>query len=522
MNRRDFLHFTAAASALTGLAATGCGASDPAETIVTTRAGRVRGAVADGIHVFKGVPYAAPPQGARRYLPPQPAEAWSGVRDALDFGPTSPQPPTPPPLEAFAPPIPGADYLNLNIWTPEPGSTRLPVLVWIFGGGFDTGATPFYDGSAFARDGVLLVSINYRLGAEGFLFLDDGVANVALLDQIMTLEWVRDNIAAFGGDPANVTIFGQSAGAMAVGTLLTMPRANGLFRRAILESGAGNLCYSTDTARELGRRLIAKLDVAPTREAVAAAGVDRVLAAQAAVMGDLARQPNPQQWGGEPGCRINMWRPTLDGETLPSKPIDAALVGASADIDLLIGHNSEEGRLSIVPFRSLDSVTEAELGTAMRLYRLPAEQALPAYRAAYPGANPGALLSILQADWFYTIPGIRLAEARATAPAATYMYEFAWRSPQFDGELGACHFLEVPFVFDQLHDEQMRWITGPNPPQQLADSVHGAWVRFAESGRLDWLQYESTHRSSMRFDLEPTVVDDSCRVRELWEGVDLY
>ncbi|NUP26074.1 MAG: carboxylesterase/lipase family protein [Nocardia sp.] len=500
----------------------GCGADANAESIVATRAGRVRGTVTAGVHAFAGVPYAAPPQGVDRYLPPQPVRSWAGVRDALTLGPTPPQPPTPPPLDFFAPPVPGAEYLALNIWTREPGSARLPVLVWIFGGGFDTGSSGLYDGRAFARDGVVFVSINYRLGAEGFLFLDDGVANIALLDQIAALEWVRDNISSFGGDPGNVTIAGQSAGAMAVGTLLAMPRARGLFRRAIMESGAGNLCYSGDTAHLIGQRLVAKVGVAPTRAALAAAGVERVLAAQVAVMNDLARQPDPQRWGGEPGCRVNMWRPTLDGSTLPTTPIDAVTAGAGGDVDVLLGHNSEEGRLSLVPFRSLDTVTEEELVTAMRLYRLPVDRALSAYRAAHPDAGPGALLAILQADWFYTIPGLRLGDARAGAPAATYMYEFAWRSPQFDGQLGACHFLEVPFVFDQLRDRRMQWLTGPNPPQGLADLMHRTWVRFAGTGRVDWPRYEPERRATMRLDLEPAVVDDPYPTRRLWEGVDLY
>lgn len=512
----------AATSAFAMLGSTGCAAGDITGPVVETVSGRVRGSVTDGVHAFKGVPYAAPPQGLARYLPPQPVRAWTGVRDALSLGPTPPQPPTPPPLDFFAPAIPGADYLNLNIWTPEPGSARLPVMVWIFGGGFDTGSNGLYDGHAFARDGVVFVAINYRLGAEGFLFLDDGIANVALLDHIAALEWVRDNISHFGGDPGNVTVFGQSAGAMAVGTLLAMPRAEGLFRRAIMQSGAGNLCYSTDTANEIGHRLAAKLGVPPTRDDVAAAGVERVLAAQTAVMSDLARRPDPQRWGGEPGCRVNMWRPTIDGATLPAAPVDAITAGAGSDVDVLIGHNSEEGRLSLVPFRSLESVTDEELITAMRLYRLPVDRALPAYRAAYPGAGPGALLAILQADWFYTIPGLRLADARTSAPGATYLYEFAWRSPQFDGQLGACHFLEVPFVFDHLHDRRMQWITGQNPPQHLADLMHHTWVQFAHTGRANWAPYEPTRRTTLRMDLRPTAVDDPYPSRHLWDGIDLH
>ena len=210
-----------------------------AGTVVKTAQGKVRGSVADGVNTFKGLPYAAPPFGANRLRPPQPVEAWSGVRDALTYGAKPPQLPYPPPWDVLIPergPL-GEDCLNLNIWTPDPGSAGLPVMVWIPGGMFEAGSGASYDGSRFARDGIVCVTINYRVGAEGFLYLRDGDANLGLLDQIAALEWVRENIAAFGGDPGNVTIFGQSAGAMSVGTLLSMPRAKGLFRRAIAQSG---------------------------------------------------------------------------------------------------------------------------------------------------------------------------------------------------------------------------------------------------------------------------------------------
>ena len=259
--------------------------SQPVNAVVTTGSGQVRGSVADGVTTFKGIPYAAPPFGANRFREPQPVEPWSGVRDALTYGPT-------PPHVAISrarwttllpdPIIPGEDCLNLNIWSPDLGSVGLPVMIWIPGGAFVHGsnAVSWYDGRHFARDGVVCVTINYRLGADGFLYLGDGIANLGLLDQIAALNWVQENIAAFGGDPNNVTIFGQSAGAMSVATLLAMPRAEGLFRRAIAQSGAGHHVLSAMTARRVGRYLAEKLGVEATREAIAAVPIDRLLQGQ--------------------------------------------------------------------------------------------------------------------------------------------------------------------------------------------------------------------------------------------------
>ncbi|HTG50306.1 MAG TPA: carboxylesterase family protein, partial [Gemmatimonadales bacterium] len=214
----------------------------PSDAIVETASGKIRGRSVDGVTTFRGIPYAVPPFGANRLRPPKPVVAWTGVRDALDWGPKPPQLPYPPPWDVLIPergPL-GEDCLNLNIWTPEQGPAGLPVMVWIPGGMFEAGSGATYDGSRFARDGTVCVTINYRVGAEGFLYLGDGAANLGLLDQIAALEWVRENIAAFGGDPGRVTVFGQSAGGMSVGTLLSMPRAGGLFRRAIAQSGGAH------------------------------------------------------------------------------------------------------------------------------------------------------------------------------------------------------------------------------------------------------------------------------------------
>lgn len=497
----------------------GCDKSSRVNSVVKTRCGEVRGSVADGVHTFKGVSYAAPPFGRNRLQPPRPVEPWS-VRDALAFGPTPPQPSIPPPLGALIPTFPGEDCLNLNIWSRDLGSVRAPVMVRISGGGFESGSSAIYDGSRFARDGVVCVTINYRLGADGFLHLGDGISNLGLLDQIAALEWVRENIAAFGGDPGNVTIFGESSGAMSVGTLLAMPRAGGLFRRGIMESGAGHQVLSAETARQIGRDLAEKLGVAPMREAIAAIPVDRLLAAQTAVAADLAAHPDPRRWGGEPGARVSAWQPVVDGEVISARPIDRIVAGAGADIDVLVGTNAEEGRLSLVPTGALSKVTDEVLAQALADYGLPVESALAAYRKAYLGASAGDLLAALQTDWYYRIPAIQLADAHADSASATYMYEFAWRSPQYNGLLGACHALEIPFVLDILEDKKTQLLTGPHAPQQLADTVHAAWAAFATKGDTGWPRYDLSRRATLRFNTTSEVVNDPRPFeRALWDGV---
>ncbi|HEU0026323.1 MAG TPA: carboxylesterase/lipase family protein [Ktedonobacterales bacterium] len=496
--------------------------------VVKTRYGDVRGAVADDVNVFKGIPYAAPPVGANRLRPPQPVAPWSGVRDALTFGPKPPQPDYPPDISAILPELasPGEDCLNLNIWSPELGPARLPVMVWIPGSAFQygTAATTYYDGAHFARDGVVCVTINYRVGPEGFLYLGerDGNANRALLDQIAALQWVRENIAAFGGDPGNVTVFGESGGAMSIGILLSMPRAEGLFRRAICQSGAAHPVISAATARRVGAILAEKLGVEATREALAAVPFHREVEAQIALSADLFANPDPERWGFEVAVSMTPWQPVLDGDVIPARPIDRIRAGAGAGIDLLVGANSDEWRLFLVLGGLIDQTTDTALAGAVAAYGLPVEATLAGYRAIHPGASPGDLLAALQSDWWVRIPALRLADARATqaqGAAATYMYEFAWRSPQFNGRLGACHVLEIPFVFDTLgYGTQSLW--GSEAPQQLADTMHAAWVAFATSGDPGWPRYDLRRRAAIRFDTTSRVVDDPLATeRALWEGV---
>jgi len=490
--------------------------------IVKTHAGAVRGYIADGVNVFKGVAYAAPPFGVNRLLPPQPVAPWSGVRDALAFGPTPPKPPIPPQITAMLPEqtIPGDDCLNLNIWSADLGAKQ-PVMVWIPGGMFEygTAATSWYDGSRFARDGVVCVTINYRIGAEGFLYLDEGNANRVPLDQIAALEWVRENIAAFGGDPDNVTIFGESAGAMSVSMLLAMPHAAGLFHRAIAQSGAAHHVMSVATAERVRGILASKLGVEPAREAFAAIPVERLVAAQAELKTELVTHPDPERWGAEVVTALLPWQPVVDGDTIPAPPLECIAAGAGADIDLLIGTNTDEHRLFLAPAGALDQITDEALVGAVAAYGLPVEEILAAYRAAHPGASPGDLLAAIQTDWYWRIPAIRLADAHAQHSPATWMYEFAWRSPQFGGLLGACHSLEIAFVFDTLGVETLA-LLGPNPPQQLASAMHAAWVAFATCGDPGWPRYDLNRRTTMRFDMPFQPLDDPlASERALWAGL---
>lgn len=434
----------------------------------------------DGIAVFRGIPYAAPPVGALRFAAPAPPEPWDGVRDAGAYGPTAPKVPYPPKFAALLadPEIPGEDCLSVNVWTPEPApGARLPVMVWIHGGALTRGssAVPVYDGSAFARDGVVLVSLNYRLGVLGYGLFPDAPANRGLLDQIAALEWVRDNIGAFGGDPARVTVFGESAGAISIGALLAAPRAAGLFAQAVLESGAPEVLHR-DRVRAMVRRMASLLKTDATAEAFGATALPTLLAAQAAVL----RRSSPLAGGPAFGL-------VADPDTLPGDPLDAA---RAAEVPLLLGWTAEEYRLWLAPtgaMRLLDRL--GPLAVALARWRSGKDlAAVRALRAALPGAGPADLAGQLLTDRLLRDPLRRLAGAGRAAPS--FLYEFAWRSGV--PGLGACHALELGFVFDRLDVPEAAWLAGPDAPQALADEMHTAWVRFAVTGDPGWAPWNGS------------------------------
>lgn len=499
------------------------------DPVVATPAGRLRGVPLPGVPggaAFLGIPYAAPPFGDRRFQAPAPAAPWDGVRAATAYGPTVPKNPYPPPFDRFLPEpaIDGPECLNLNVWTPDPGGAGLPVYVWVHGGAFanGSGAVPVYDGSAFARDGVVCVTLNYRLGVDGFAHLDGAPANRGLLDQVAALEWVAEHIAAFGGDPAKVTIGGESAGAMSVCSLLSMPRAAGLFRAVVAESGAGHHALAASTARKVAALLGDTLGVAPTADAVGGVPAARLLGAQAAVSAAVAADADPARWD-ELAVDAMPFEPEIDGSVLPALPVER-LGTADPAVRLLIGTNTDEQRLFLVPTGVAESAPEPMLeAVAVGRYGLD-PGALAAYRAARPGASTGDVLCAVMTDWFFRVPAVRAAEAR---PAGrSWMYEFAWKSPIMDGALGACHGVEIPFAFDTLGREGGAWMAGEEPPADLATAMHAAWVRFVTDGDPGWPAYDLTRRPTMVFDAEPAlggkgaaIVDDPRGdERRLWDG----
>jgi para-nitrobenzyl esterase len=469
--------------------------------------------------------------------PPRRSEPWTGVRDALVFGAEPPQPRMPAGASeaqdlAWDPAEPGEDCLNLNVWTPKlEAAARLPVLVWIPGGMFEVGSGASYDGSRFARDGVVCVTINYRVGPEGFLFLEDGTPNLGLLDQIAALDWVRDNIAVFGGDPTAVTIAGESAGAMSVGTLLSIPAARGRFRRAVAESGAAHRVIDVGTARLIARDFATRLGVEPTLAAMTDVPWPTMLGASMTMKGDLMAEPDPDRWGLDVVASLLPWQPVVDGSLVPVRPIDAIAAGASHDIEVIVGSNVDDWRMFRILSGDLDKVTDDVLTGPVskhgyltaEAYGLPVAEGVAAYKAILPDAGPGDLLAAIETDWWCRIPAIRVAESRLDATAGTWVYEFSWPSPVFEGQLGACHALEIPFVLDTLDlgpRQMVGGLLGPEPPQQLATEMHGAWVRFISTGDPGWPRYGAERRATMRFGTPSMVVDDPrAAERAIWDSV---
>jgi para-nitrobenzyl esterase len=470
---------------------------------VNTEAGHLSGDHTNGVDRFLGIPYAAAPVGERRFAPPGPVERWEGVRNATEYGATAPQPALHP-IQAHLVPLTGpgwvtgdGDYLNLNIWTPDAGTSGLPVMVYLHGGGFMIGssAAPAFDGTSFARHGVVLVTINYRLGAEGFLALPGESTNLGLRDQIAALHWVRDNVAGFGGNPDNVTVFGESAGGTSVAFLLRSPLAAGLFQRAIVQSGHDEMARSVELTGKLTAALADRLDTSPTTDAFrAVSGVD-LLRAQAM----LLRSAPPDlrdDHGVDPGHGRALFLPTTGDDVLP-EPVGVPSTHA-CEVDLLIGTTLEEANLGFgaEAFAAFD-VPQAVAELAATCPN--AEALLERHGLGGPAVSPGQALTATYTDLMFRSPSRRTARRH---PGTTHVYEFAWPSPLY----GAAHGLDVPFVFDTT--QACSALIGETAPHALTQAMHQAWLDFATHGDPGWPAYDDA-RMAMRFDANSYLCEDT-------------
>ncbi|MFP4641730.1 MAG: carboxylesterase/lipase family protein [Dehalococcoidia bacterium] len=462
---------------------------DNKQAIVNTRAGKVEGYYKEGLYVFKGIPYAAPPVGELRWLPPQPTKPWDGIRSAKQFGPIAPQNEMEGGVIPEAPPqTQDEDCLFLNIWTPGLDNAHRPVMVWIHGGAFTIGSSsePMYKGSRLAARGdIVLVTINYRLGLLGFLNLKEvtkgripATGNEGLLDQLAALNWVKENIAAFGGDSDNITVFGESAGAMSIGCLMTMPKAKGYFHKGILESGVGSTAIPLDEAADTATQFL---------ETTGIKGNDVQALRELTVKDLLEVEMKLRTAMAGPGevARITVTSPVIDGELIPGVPNELASRGAAKEIPTIIGTNLEEWKLFGIMQPGINELDEAEVINRLSQFMSAgdAQKIVQTYREARQErgepVTPFELLSVINTDLMFRIPALELVEAQRDNGQNVYNYLFTWKSPVMNGALGACHALEIGFVFGQYND--MFCGSGPDA-DKLSGCIQDAWTTFARTG----------------------------------------
>ena len=512
--------------------------------IVETRSGKLRGQVVGGAAEFLGIPYAKPPVGERRFRAPEPPEPWSGVRDASVTGASAPQPQRGSLVTLFAGYLQkniSEDCLYLNVWTPPSAiaddargqGQHRPVMVWLHGGAFiiSSGSSFLYRGHSLVRRGdVVVVTVNYRLGALGFLDLqalgavDDGTAgaNFGIRDQIAAVEWVRDNIAAFGGDPDNVTLFGESAGAMSIGTLLGSPRAAGLFHKVILQSGAANNVSEPERAASRGRLFLDAVGLGDTAAddllpALRELPIDTLVDAQ---MAATSREP--------PKAGQLSWQPSIDGDVVPGQPLAAIRAGEARDIEMLIGTTREEWKLFTAAMPKLRWMGRRELEkrvTALLRHHALDDEAVREALAVYRRKSPFDSLIALRSDEVFRIPAIRLAEAHAEHQPATYKYLFELPAPSMPKALGSCHALDLAFVFGtQRHPAMLPLFLGSRPAARLSRQMQDLWINFARDGvpstdGVDWPAYDADRRATLRLGrelrIEAAPLDDE---RRFWEA----
>ncbi|OHV46085.1 carboxylesterase [Parafrankia soli] len=455
-------------------------------------AGHVRGDYLDGIAVFSGIPYAAPLDGPARFAAPRLPERWTGTLDATRFSPSPPQTSWMGGLESLWHPGDGTDCLSVNVWTPDPTGRGLPVLVWFYGGAFLIGSAsqPEYDGATLARGGAVVVTVNYRVGFEGFGWLPDAPLNRGLLDQLAALHWVRDNIAQFGGDPGNVTIMGQSAGGTSVAVLVAADEGRGLFNRAIAQSVAGGF-LTPEHARATSERIAAALGVRATASDLAAVRPEAIHAVQ-----------------HEEG-QITPYGPILGGELVPALPWRRL----RGEVDLVAGSTRDEYRL----FAIAAGVADADPAATAVTVGLP-PSAAGAYRAAHPDLSDADLNAMILSDGAFRMPSLWCV---GNHPGRAYCYEFAWQSPAFAGALGACHGIDTPLTFGNFVGTMSSMLLGNPVPAgvvDLSEQMRSAWISFAATGDPGWPVYRAGKAITRIWDVPSRLAADPQAVsRQIWE-----
>ncbi len=531
MNRRAFTRLGALALA------PGVSFAASADPVVQTTSGPVRGRVDDGVNVFKGIPYGASTAGRGRFKPARDPAPWRDVRDAFDYGPAAPQPPS----ALFNDKRTGEDCLVINVWTPALGDggragPRRPVMVWLHGGGFSSlsGSSPVYDGASLCRRGdVVVMTLNHRLNVFGFLHLADLLqgdaardyatsGNQGMLDIVHALRWVRSNVRRFGGDPDNVTIFGESGGGRKTSTLMAMPDARGLFHRAIIESGPGLHLQPRDKATVVAAAFLDRLGIAAKDIGqLDDLPVERILEAYSAVesgFDGMARMKGRFEQRG--------FVPTVGVPALPQYAFDPLASPLSRDVPLLIGNNRHEMGLFTRNDPKIHgrTLTEAELAERVKvLVSNATDRVLEVYARKYPKATPAERWVLITSDRTYRYNSMVLAERKAALGPATYMYYFTWES-RVDPAMMAHHALEIPFAFDNL--DKSSWTSNRPDARALAVKMSSAWIAFARGGDPnnpalpDWPRYDPLRRATMYLGEDCHVEDDpDAEIRRLWATV---
>jgi para-nitrobenzyl esterase len=546
LDRRSFLGCgtLAAASVLVGGDLTSAFGQDTRglapSSVAQTTAGRVRGVVQDRVSAFFGIPYGASTAGSGRFMPPARPQPWTGVRDVLEYGPRSPQGPSgliPEDAAEDRREAAGEDCLRLNVWTPGTGTGTRPVMVWLHGGGFAQASGSFiiYDGANLSRRrDVVVVTLNHRLNVFGFLYLAElggqqyaNASNVGMQDVVLALEWVRDNIAAFGGDPRNVTVFGQSGGGGKVCALMGMPSAKGLFHRAIAMSGSFVNGTTRADATRNAEALLARLNLKPNQiDELHNTSVDRILVAMASPDGASALGGRAAAGGrgrGGPGGGGLSFSPVIDGKTIPAAPFDPAASPLCANVPLIIG--STETEVTFNRNTPLDDMDDAALHDRIKQTVRADDTAVDALIATYRKGRPGIsnldLYLVVASDSSFRDGVMTVAQRKADQRGApVYMYYFTWRSPVHDGKLKAFHTLDIPFVFENV--DLGTAMTGAGQSRYaLQDRMSAAWAAFARTGNPnhkglpEWPAFNTTERATMFLDNTCKIVNDPNREERL-------